>query len=85
MIQKHIPGQNLSMMLEQLNWNQKMCMAKRVAELAPKIATVEGPAGIISIATLSLPSDPLQIEKYRVPKSAAFGDRPLDLSITGPR
>ena len=85
MVQKHIPGQNLSMMLEKLNWDQKMCMAKRVAELAPKIATVEGPAGIISIATLSLPSGPLQIEKYRVPKSAAFGDRPLDLSITGPR
>ena len=59
MIQTRLPSRNLWLKLwSHLNEQQKKYVAKHVTDLAPVIASVEGPAGNISSGNLSQPSTP---------------------------
>ncbi|KAF1842747.1 uncharacterized protein K460DRAFT_378058 [Cucurbitaria berberidis CBS 394.84] len=68
MIQKRLPGQNLAQLWKSLNMEQKQCAVKRITDLFSRIASVEGPAGDISLENLSrAPNGCIHIEKFCVP------------------
>ncbi|EUC41905.1 hypothetical protein COCMIDRAFT_51989, partial [Bipolaris oryzae ATCC 44560] len=68
MIQSRLPGKNLAALMNEktLNIEQLKCIAKRVTELVPKIAAVEGPGGAIPLNALSSDSTQLQVESLHL-------------------
>jgi serine/threonine protein kinase len=68
MIQTRLPGQNLSTLLNKktLNIEQMKHIARRVTELVPTITAIEGPAGNISLDTLTSDSKHLQVESLHL-------------------
>jgi len=73
MIQKRLPGKNLQNQLwNELNTEQKKSVMKQVANLPSIIASVQGPAGSISIDNLSRSCDLLLLTN-RFSTSASHG------------
>ena len=84
MIQTRLPGQNLAQLWKTLNMQQKECVAKRLTDLVYRIASVEGPAGDISLGNLSQGiNERVQIDKFCVP-ARGLEDDSFDKSNTWP-
>jgi hypothetical protein len=75
MIQTRLPGQNLGTQLwKTLNIEQKTCIAQRVTVLTSEIASLQGPAGVISFDTLSQPpTAPISVKTFHTP---AYANKP---------
>ncbi|CAA9964585.1 APH domain containing protein [Pyrenophora teres f. maculata] len=75
MIQKRLPGKNLQNQLwGELNTEQKKSVVKQVANLPSIIASVQGPAGDISVRNLYRPCDmPILTDRF---STSAFYDQP---------
>lgn len=67
MIQKRLPGENLSKLWVDLNLEQKMSVVRRYTDLVGEIATVEGAPGNISLRNMTSPvKGLLHTDKYPV-------------------
>ncbi|KNG44613.1 hypothetical protein TW65_08538 [Stemphylium lycopersici] len=73
MIQTRHPGRNLANDLwKDLNIEQKKCVAQKITNLAPIIASIEGPTGDVAFEALSLPPcEPVRVNAFRAPDKHA--------------
>ncbi|KAH5246804.1 hypothetical protein HBI29_095240 [Parastagonospora nodorum] len=82
MIQKRIPGRLVTSMLQELNLEQKVSVAKQVTGLVSRIASLKAASGEISVDNLTAAtSEPVCVDKYGVPRGEtvkATPQKPID-------